>query len=110
MLKVYHEYFTTFRKLNIKNLRYDIIRIRQDEFEWGEVMRKTRVSLDLCEEGMQIASPVYNEYGAVIVAENTIMDTNIIERLRALGLKSLVVYTMSNVPDVSNTLEASKAR
>jgi HD-GYP domain-containing protein (c-di-GMP phosphodiesterase class II) len=55
-------------------------------------MKKVFVSMQNCKPGMRIAEDIYNEYGAVIVAENTILDEYIIDRIRKLDLVKIKIY------------------
>jgi putative nucleotidyltransferase with HDIG domain len=54
-------------------------------------MKKVFVSVNDCKPGMQIAENIYNEYGAVVVAENTVLDNFIIDRIQNLGLIKIKV-------------------
>jgi len=55
-------------------------------------MRKVFVSVYDCKPGMQVAEDIYNEYGALIVAENMILDEYIIDRIRNLDLVKIKIY------------------
>lgn len=67
-------------------------------------MKKVFVSLDECIPGMQTAETIFNEYGAVIVAENTVLDRHIISKIENLGVIKIKVYdNMDNMIVVSGT-------
>jgi HD-GYP domain-containing protein (c-di-GMP phosphodiesterase class II) len=55
-------------------------------------MKKVFVSVNDCTSGMQIAENIFNEYGAVIIAENTTLDNFIIDRIKNLGLVKVKVF------------------
>ena len=55
-------------------------------------MKKVFVSVGNCQPGMQIAENIFNEYGAIIIAENTILDDFIIERIKGLGLVKIKIF------------------
>ncbi|RCX13818.1 HD-GYP domain-containing protein (c-di-GMP phosphodiesterase class II) [Anaerobacterium chartisolvens] len=69
-------------------------------------MKKVFVSLSECMPGMQMAESIYNEYGAVIVAENTILDDHIIKKLDNLGHHSFRVMEQPEDIIVSNDAES----
>ncbi len=55
-------------------------------------MRKYFLSLDECEKGMRIAENLYNEYGAVIIVEGTVLDDYIIDRIKNMGIEKIKVF------------------
>ena len=59
-------------------------------------MKKVFVSVNDCVTGMQIAENVYNEYGAIVVAENTILDERIIDAIKNLGLVRIKIYNLND--------------
>lgn len=67
-------------------------------------MRKVFVSVYECVPGMMMAETIFNEYGAVIVAENTILDTHLIKKLDNLGFLKVKIYDQN-----SNVVSASSA-
>lgn len=67
-------------------------------------MRKVFVSVYECVPGMMMAETIFNEYGAVIVAENTILDTHLIRKLDNLGFLKVKIFDQ-----VSNIVEASSS-
>ncbi len=58
-------------------------------------MKKIFVSANECKPGMRIAEDIYNEYGAIIIAENMLLDDYIIMRIRELGFTRIKVYENS---------------
>ncbi|MGI6778647.1 MAG: HD-GYP domain-containing protein [Acetivibrionales bacterium] len=58
-------------------------------------MRKIIMSVDCCKVGMRIAETVYNNFGVGIVLEGTILDQNIINKLKELGIEKVRVYPKS---------------
>ena len=68
------------------------------------LMKKVFVSLDECIPGMRIAETVFNEYGAVIVAEDAVLDRHIIRQIENLGVIKIKVYdNMNDMIIVSGT-------
>jgi HD-GYP domain-containing protein (c-di-GMP phosphodiesterase class II) len=67
-------------------------------------MRKVFVSVYECEPGMMMAETIFNEYGAVIVAENAILDTHLIRKLDNLGFLQVKIYDQ-----ISNLITASSS-
>ncbi len=55
-------------------------------------MRKVFVSVFDCKPGMKIAEDIYNEYGAVIITDGTVLDEYIIDRIRYLGFTRIKAY------------------
>lgn len=55
-------------------------------------MKKVFVSVDECMPGMQIAETLLNEYGAVIVAEDAILDRHSIKKIENMGVVKIKVY------------------
>jgi HD-GYP domain-containing protein (c-di-GMP phosphodiesterase class II) len=55
-------------------------------------MKKVFISVNDCRSGMQIAESIFNEYGAIIITENTTLDSFIIDRIKTLGLAKIKVY------------------
>ena len=58
-------------------------------------MRKMFVSAYECKPGMRIAEDIYNEYGAIIIAENMILDDYIIMRIQEMGFTRVKIYETS---------------
>jgi putative nucleotidyltransferase with HDIG domain len=54
-------------------------------------MRKVFVEVEDCQPGMKMAETIYNEYGAVIVGESTVLDVHLINKLLNLGILRIKV-------------------
>ena len=50
-------------------------------------MKKVTVDINQCKPGMQIAETIFNDYGAAIITEDTILDAHILEKLKNLNRK-----------------------
>ena len=59
-------------------------------------MKKVFVSVVECIPGMKMAETIFNDYGAVIVSEDTILDRNIIDKIKRLGIIKIKIYDSSN--------------
>jgi len=55
-------------------------------------MKKVFVSVQDCQPGMAIAEDIYNEYGAIVVTEGTVLDEYILSKVRDLGLVKIKIY------------------
>lgn len=55
-------------------------------------MKKVFVSVYDCIPGMTIAEDIYNEYGAVIITDGTVLDDFMIDRISQLGFSKIKVY------------------
>lgn len=73
-------------------------------------MKKVFVSIDECKPGMRMAETIFNEYGAVIVAENTILDDHMINKIYRLGIIKVKVYDNTNDMIVVSGAELFKAQ
>lgn len=73
-------------------------------------MNKVLISVYECKPGMRIAEDIYNEYGAVIVVEDTVLNDYIIERIQNLDLVKVRVYEGSNEIVAVNKKELFKAQ
>lgn len=73
-------------------------------------MRKVFIGVDECTAGMQIAETIYNEYGAVIVAENTFLDSHLLDKIRNLGIFRIKVYEQDENLITANSAELFKAQ
>lgn len=73
-------------------------------------MKKVFVSMDECTPGMQIAETVLNEYGAVIVAENMVLDRYMIDKIKAMGVVKIKVYDNANDVIVASGTELFRAQ
>lgn len=57
--------------------------------------RKINININSCMPEMVIAETIYNDYGAVIVWEDTELDRNLINRLKEIGIEVIKVYESS---------------
>ncbi len=73
-------------------------------------MRKITMNVEDCEPGMQIAETVFNEYGAIIVSEGTLLDNHILRKLDNLGILKIKISDQSENEIISNSAEAFKAQ
>lgn len=73
-------------------------------------MRKVFVSVNDCRPGMKLAEDIFNEYGAVIITENTILDSYIIGKIISLGLKKIKVYDQTGDMIVVSGAELFRAQ
>lgn len=58
---------------------------------------KIIISINECRPGMKIAETIFNDYGAVIIARDTIINNSIIEKLEELGLKNIKIFSTSDI-------------
>ena len=73
-------------------------------------MKKVFVSVEECAAGMKMAETIFNDYGAVIVAEDTILDNHIIEKVKRLGIIKIKVYDSSNENIIVSGTELFRAQ
>ena len=73
-------------------------------------MKKVFVSVEECIPGMQIAETVFNDYGAVIVAENTILDEHMLSRINKLGIIKIKIYDQINEMIIVSGTELFRAQ
>lgn len=73
-------------------------------------MKKFFLSLDECENGMRIAEDLYNDYGAVIIVEGTVLDDYIIDRIKKLGIEKVKVYENKSEMIYASGTELFKAQ
>jgi HD-GYP domain-containing protein (c-di-GMP phosphodiesterase class II) len=73
-------------------------------------MKKVFISVNDCTSGMQIAENIFNEYGAIIIAENTKLDNFIIDRVKTLGLVKIKVYNNNDDMIVVSGTELFRAQ
>lgn len=73
-------------------------------------MRKVFVSVNDCRPGMKLAEDIFNEYGAVIITESTILDSYIIGKIISLGLKKIKVYDQTGDMIVVSGAELFRAQ
>ncbi|HHV98543.1 MAG TPA: HD-GYP domain-containing protein [Clostridiaceae bacterium] len=73
-------------------------------------MKKFIVDISQCKPGMQIAETIFSDYGAVIVAENTILDAHIIDKLEKLNILKVKIFDQANNIIESNSTEIFEAQ
>lgn len=73
-------------------------------------MKKVFVSVSDCTPGMKLAEDIFNEYGAVIITENTTLDSYIISKIISLGLKKIKVYDQTGDMIVVSGTELFRAQ
>ncbi len=73
-------------------------------------MKKVFVGILDCVSGMKMAESLYNEYGAVIVGKDTILDAHIIRKLTNLGINRVSIYDQSENLVTANSTELFKAQ
>jgi putative nucleotidyltransferase with HDIG domain len=73
-------------------------------------MRKVFINMAECQPGMQMAETIFNEYGAIIVAENTVLDTHLKRKLENLGFLKIKVFEDSAELIITNDSEIFKAQ
>jgi|BioPla2DNA2_1021312.scaffolds.fasta_scaffold01019_17 HD-GYP domain-containing protein (c-di-GMP phosphodiesterase class II) len=67
-------------------------------------MKKVFVSVFDCKPGMKVAEDIFNEYGAIIVAEGTVLDDYMIDRIIQLGFTRIRVYdTTGDIIEASDS-------
>ncbi|NTV89882.1 MAG: HD domain-containing protein [Clostridiales bacterium] len=54
--------------------------------------RKMELPIEQCKPGMFIAETIYNNMGAIIILDNTLLDNPAITRLKGLDIRSIKVY------------------
>ena len=73
-------------------------------------MKKVFVSVDECIPGMKMAETIFNNYGAVIVSEDTMLDGHIIDKIKRLGIIKIKIYDTSNDNIIVSGTELFKAQ
>lgn len=73
-------------------------------------MRKVFVSVYDAAEGMQMAETIFNDYGVIIVSENTILDEHLIRKLQNLNISKVKVFNQSDDIINANNSELYKAQ
>jgi HD-GYP domain-containing protein (c-di-GMP phosphodiesterase class II) len=64
---------------------------------------KLSVSIDKCKTGMKIAETIFNDYGGVIVSENSILDQHTIKKLQMLDIPKIKIYDLSDESIAENS-------
>lgn len=65
--------------------------------------KKINIVIEAAENGMVVAEDIYNRMGAVVVGINAILDKNIIERLKRLGISEIKVFEKNGDPEAADT-------
>jgi len=73
-------------------------------------MRKVYVNVDECIPGMQTAEIIYNDYGAVIVSEDAVLDDHIIKKIKNLGINRLRIHDITEEMITSSGTEIFRAQ
>ncbi|MCL2058850.1 MAG: HD domain-containing protein, partial [Oscillospiraceae bacterium] len=68
----------------------------------------TTIWLDQCIPGMRIAETITNRFLATVINEGTVLDTQIIEKLKYLNYQKIRIYADSDAEIESNTIEVVK--
>lgn len=55
-------------------------------------MKKVFISVRECEPGMKVAETIYNNFGAIIIAQDTILDEHLIRKLGFLDINRVRIY------------------
>lgn len=54
------------------------------------------INIKKCRAGMKVAETIFNNYGAVIVAENTVIDDFMIDKLNSLGIEKIKIFQVED--------------
>lgn len=73
-------------------------------------LRKKFININQCHTGMMVAETIYNDYGAIVVLEKTILDTHIIKKLKNLGFSKLRIFDDSTEIIEANSTEIFNAQ
>lgn len=73
-------------------------------------MRKLSVNIHECTTGMRVAETIYNEYGAVIIAEDTILDEHLINKLNNLDIYQIRIYDQTKNQFVLSSTQVFNAK
>lgn len=73
-------------------------------------MEKVILSIFDCKPGMKIAETIYNNYGAVMIGEDTILDKQALERIENMGLSEIRVFSQALEEIQGNHIENVQAR
>jgi HD-GYP domain-containing protein (c-di-GMP phosphodiesterase class II) len=67
-------------------------------------MKKVFVSVFDCKPGTRIAEDIYNEYGAIIVADGTVLDESMLDHIIKLGFTRIKAYDIDgSIIEVSDS-------
>lgn len=73
-------------------------------------MKTVMINIDNCVPGMKVAKWIHNEYGAIIVARDTILDAHIIHKLKNLDISRIMIYDETDNVIITNSFDAFKAQ
>ena len=73
-------------------------------------MEKLTLSIFKCKPGMKIAETVYNNYGAVMISEDTVLDKQALERMEAMGLEGIKVFSQAQEEIQENYIESIQTK
>lgn len=73
-------------------------------------MRGTNISVNDCQPGMKMAETIFNQYGAVIVGEGTILDQHLISKIQRLGIDKIKIIDFTEKSLRDNSFEIFKAQ
>lgn len=71
-------------------------------------MKGITISVNDCQPGMKMAETIYNQYGAVIVGEGTILDQHLILKIQRLGIDNIKIYSLTDKNLRGNSIEVFK--
>lgn len=63
---------------------------------------KVFISVDKCQSGMKMGQTVFNDYGAVIVSEGSILDDHMIRKLQVFRIPRVLIYKISDEKIIEN--------
>jgi putative nucleotidyltransferase with HDIG domain len=73
-------------------------------------MKTMMINIDKCIPGMKVAKWIHNEYGAIIVARDTILDDHIINKLKNLYIDKIMIYDETDNVIITNSSDAFKVQ
>ncbi|MCX7709195.1 MAG: HD-GYP domain-containing protein [Clostridia bacterium] len=73
-------------------------------------MKKIIRRVSECEPGIKIAETIYNEYGGIIIGEDTILDDHLIKKLKNLDIEKIKVHSQSDDEIISNDAEVFRTQ
>lgn len=73
-------------------------------------MEKLTLSIFECKPGMKIAENVYNNYGAIMISEDTVLDKQALERMEIMGLNEIKVFSQALEEIQENYIESIQTK
>lgn len=70
---------------------------------------RVRVPMDRCRSGMRVAKTIFNNCGAIIINENTVLDDSMIKILKKIGIEEITVFEQYDSYITVNPSEAFEA-